>query len=121
MALKITKSTGEPQFKFRLGGWDYSMRFMNISRGREDRWDKIFISGGPPDRLSAKQPQTIVPLTLVGVPQKMMPLKQRHVLIKILKKYNKGGYFHREDIGALYKDLQLIESKVRERLEMLLG
>jgi hypothetical protein len=121
MALKITKTKGEPEFKFRLGGLNYSMRFMNVSRERENKWNKILITGGPPERLAAKNPQTIVPLTLKGVPQKMMPLKQRHVLIKILKKYNKGGYFQREDIGALYKDLQLIESKVRERLELLLG
>ena len=120
MALKLAKSTGEPKFKFRLNGINYSMSFINTSRERENKWDKILFTG-PPDRISAKPYKTVVPLTLVGVPQKMMPLKQRHVLIKILKKYNKGGYFHREDIGALYKDLQLIESKVRERLELLLG
>jgi hypothetical protein len=120
MALKLTKATGEPRFKFRLDGIDYSIRFMNVSRERENKWDKILITG-PPDRSSAKPYKTIVPLSLKGIPQKMMPLKQRHVLIKILKKYNKGGFFHREDIGALYKDLQLIESKVRERLELLLG
>jgi hypothetical protein len=118
MALKITK--GEPKFNFRLDGINYSMSFINVSREIENKWNKILFTG-PPDRISAKPYKTIVPLTLKGIPQKMMPLKQRHVLIKILKKYNKGGYFHREDIGALYKDLQLIESKVRERLELLLG
>ena len=120
MALKLAKTTGEPQFKFRLNSIDYTMSFINTTRERENKWDKILITG-PTDRLSSKPYRTIVPLSLKGIPQKMMPLKQRHVLIKILKKYNKGGYFHREDIGALYKDLQLIESKVRERLELLLG
>jgi hypothetical protein len=49
-----------------------------------------------------------------------MSLKSRHKLLKILKKYTRTGFFRREDIGALYKDLAMTESKFIERVDRLL-
>jgi hypothetical protein len=119
MALKLNKMTGEPVFTFRFDGHNYTMAFINPSRERVDKWDRILISGGPTDRLKSN-PQTTATLNLKGLPQKMMSLKSRHKLLKILKKYTRTGFFRREDIGALYKDLAMTESKFIERVDRLL-
>jgi len=119
MALKISKTSGEPTFTFRFDGNDYTLAFINPSRERVDKWNRVLISGGPTQRLKAN-PQTTATLNLKGLPQKMMSLKSRHALLKILKKYTKTGFFHRENIGALYKDLALTESDFCKRVDKLL-
>jgi len=68
----------------------------------------------------------IVAVDMTGIKTKLMSAGLKNKIAKVMKKYVRDGYIHRENIEAIYKDLQKIsesahiKNDVVERIELVL-
>jgi len=105
-------SKGTPVMK--LG--EYQVSFINTDNKSMDKWKWVMISkGGLKD---------IVPINLEKLKTKIVPLKVRNRLKKVLSKYGKDGFIHKNNLETIHSELQTIlgESvivRINNLLEML--
>jgi len=80
--------------------------------GNKDKWKWISVS--------SNGKKDIAPLTLLGLKQKVVPLKMRYKMQKILKKYVKDGFILKKDVEQLHNDLMIIDESIINRLDDML-
>ena len=106
MSLTYT-AKGTPVMK--IGKFQLSL---TSTDGSSDKWKWLSVSNG--------KNKDIAPLTLLGLKQKVVPLKTRYKMQKVLKKYIKDGYIYKKDVDKLYNDLKIIYESITTRIDNLM-
>jgi len=101
-------SKGTPVMK--IGKFQLSL---TSTDGNIEKWKWLSISNG--------KNKDIVPFTLLGLKQKVVPLKLRYKMQKVFEVYAKEGYIYKKDIEKLYNDLRIMDESITTRIDDLMG
>ena len=86
---------------------------LTSTSGGKEKWKWLTVSTG--------SNRDIVPFTLLGLKQKVVPLKLRYRMQKIFKKYvDKDGFIYKKDVEKLCNDLSIMDEDITNRMDDLL-